>query len=309
MVNFGSYPSSDWVSLVGARDADPSGERLRSFQDALSAAVSSPRFHLCVIDFGLSDKDKLTRSWYEEEMGISSIKQPFLSPEARFIRQRISDRLTIEDGRFRVPPPLLNKLMVTDIIADVRDPNHDHDLTITRIETAPSGETFAYFEGSPSPNPKNQQFEVVYRPGEAHDLYAIGALFYYILTEQQDEVEKLNGFINSMPDVGLKLDARALVRDDRYMTRRNALREKFWQDDLMVLILSAMVRGQPGSLKVSRIDRNPRSTRELLDRTRQIYHGIQREILAAPKLGPLYRGVIMIGAVVCVSATPRRGAH
>lgn len=298
MVNVSTHPSSDWVGLIGGREADSGGDRLRSFHEALSSAVSSPRFHLCVIDFGLSDKDKLTRSWYEEEMGISSIKQPFLSPEARFIRQRIGERINIEDGRFRVPPPLTNKLMVTDIIADVRDPNHDHDLTITRIETSPSGETFAYFEGSPSPNPKNQQFEVVYRPGEAHDLYAVGALFYYILTEQQDEVEKLNGFINSMPDVGLKLDARALVRDDRYMTRRNALREKFWQDELMVLILSAMVRGQPGSLKVSRIDRNPRSTRELLARTRQIYHGIQREILAAPKLGPLYRMVITACAIL-----------
>lgn len=302
MVTFVGSQSADWVSLVDARDADPRGERLRSFHDALSSAVSSPRFHLSVIDFGLSDKDKLTRSWYEEEMGISSIKQPFLSPEARFIRQRIGERLNVEDGRFRVPQPLSSKLMTTDIIADVRDPNHDHDLTITRIETAPSGETFAYFEGSPSPNPKNQQFELVYRPGEAHDLYAVGALYYYILTEQQDEVEKLAGFINSMPDVGLKLDARALVRDDRYMTRRNAIREKFWQDELMVLILSAMVRGQPGSLKVSRIDRNPRSTRELLDRTRLIYHGIQREILAAPRLAPLYRAMIMAGLVLCVAA-------
>lgn len=301
MVNFVGPQTSDWVGLVDARDVDPRGERLRSFHEALSAAVSSPRFHLCVIDFGLSDKDKLTRSWYEEEMGISSIKQPFLSPEARFIRQRIGERLHVEDGRFRVPPPLSSKLMVTDIIADVRDPNHDHDLTITRIETAPSGETFAYFEGNPSPNPKNQQFELVYRPGEAHDLYAVGALYYYILTEQQDEVEKLGGFITSMPDGGLNLDARALVRDDRYMTRRNALREKFWQDELMVLILSAMVRGQLGSLKASRIDRNPRSTRELLDRTRQIYHGIQREILAAPKLGPLYRSVIVASVAFSVA--------
>ena len=68
-----------------------------------------------------------------------------------------------------------------------------------------------------------------------------------------------------MPDGGLEIDARALAGDDRYMTRRNAIREKFWQDELMVLILSAMVRGQRGSLKASRIDRDPRSTRDLLE--------------------------------------------
>jgi len=129
----------------------------------------------------------------------------------------------------------------------IPDPNHNHDLTITRLETSTSGEPIAYFEGTPPPKPKNQQFELVYRPGEAHDLYAVGALYYYILTEQQDEVEKLGGFINSMPDGGLEIDARALAGDDRYMTRRNAIREKFWQYELMVLILSAMVRRRSDS--------------------------------------------------------------
>jgi serine/threonine protein kinase len=300
MVTSIGAPGGDWVSLVGARDADPKGERARSFHDALSSVVSSPRFHLCVIDFGLSDKDKLTRSWYEEEMGSSNIKQPFLSPEARFIRQRIGQQLQFEDGRFRVPQDLVSKLLVTDIIADTRDPNHNHDVTITRLETSPSGETIAYFEGTPPPNPKNQQFELVYRPGEAHDLYSVGALYYYILTEQQDEVEKLGGFISSMPDGGLDLDVRTLTRDDRYMTRRNAIREKFWQDELMVLILSAMVRGQRGSLKESRIDRSPRATRDLLERTKQIYHSIQREILAAPELGRLYRAMITACVALCV---------
>src|SRR5262249_17297730 len=113
MVSFVGSQGADWVGLVGAREADPKGERPRSFHEALSAAVSSPRFHLCVIDFGLSDKDKLTRSWYEEEMGSSSIKQPFLSPEARFIRQRIGQQLQFEDGRLRVPQTLTSKLMVT----------------------------------------------------------------------------------------------------------------------------------------------------------------------------------------------------
>lgn len=292
MVSFVGSDDVDWVSFVGHQDADRKGRDPGILHEALSRAVSSPRFHLHVIDFGLSDKDQLTRSWYEEETG-SGLKQPFLSPEARFIRQRIGLQLELGDGYFLVPPTLAKKLMQTDIVADLRDPNHNHDLTITKIEERDPGDIIAYFDGTPPLNLRNQLFELVYRPGEAHDLYAVGALYYYILTEQQDEVEKLGGFITSMPDGGLALDAAVLGQDDRYRTRRNAIREKFWQDELMVLILSAMVRGQPGSLKEHRIDRDPAATRRLLDRTKQIHHGIQREILAAPEMGPLYRAAIV----------------
>ncbi len=72
-----------------------------------------------------------------------------------------------------------------------------------------------------------------------------------------------------------------------------------------MLILSAMVRGQPGSLKEHRIDRDPAATRRLLERTKQIHHGIQREILAAPEMGPLYRAAIvaclaLAGVALCI---------
>ncbi len=80
MVSFVGSDDVDWVSFVGHQDAARRGRDPGVLHEALSRAVSSPRFHLHVIDFGLSDKDQLTRSWYEEETG-SGLKQPSSRPK------------------------------------------------------------------------------------------------------------------------------------------------------------------------------------------------------------------------------------
>jgi serine/threonine protein kinase len=300
-------PDNIMVSFVRSEAVDQELERSRALKDLLDDLVSSPRFHVRIIDFGLSDKNELTRSWYEEEVSGGCIKHPFLSPEARVNRLRVNQQLEIEPGlRFRIPKMLASSLLETDIVADVRDQDHNHDLEVTRLERNPdTGELYAYFKGDPSPNLKNQQFELVRRLGEPHDLYAVGALFYFILTERQDEVDALSGYANSLYDVPIQLTARALAADTRYVKRRDAIPEKFWQDELMVLILRAMVRGRAGSLKASRIDRGPMAAQQLLRETKRIYHGIQQEILAAPRLGPLRRFALfatLIAALFFTSA-------
>ncbi|WP_437477166.1 protein kinase [Sorangium sp. So ce1014] len=296
-------PDNLMVSLASAEAADRQREAESDFRDALDDMISSPRFHIRVIDFGLSDKNELTRSWYEDEVSGGSVKHPFLSPEACRSRIRVGPPITIEGDRFRVPRAIAADLMETDILADQRDQEHNHDLEIVRIERdATSGELVAAFQGEPSQNTHNQQFELVRRLGEAHDLYAVGALFYFILTEQQQDVEALGKFVGSLEDVPLPLTPSALAKNDHYLKRRNAIPEKFWQDELMVLILRAMVRGRPESLKPSRIARDASAARQLLRETRKIYYGIQQEILSAPRVARLQR-MLLVGAAVAFGVT------
>jgi hypothetical protein len=90
-----------------------------------------------------------------------------------------------------------------------------------------------------------------------------------------------------------------LTRNEHYLKRRSAILARFWQDELLVLILRAMSRGTEGSLCQSRIDRRAEPAQILLSETRRIYHGIQREIFAARELGPLHR----IAIVLAVAST------
>lgn len=301
-------PDNLMISPANAEVTERQRDAVIDFRDVLEDMISSPRFHLRVIDFGLSDKNELTRSWYEDEVAGGSIKYPFLSPEACRHRFRITQPLTFEGGRFRIPKPLATDLMETDILADDRDPCHNHDLEIIRIEQDQSnGELIASFRGEPPLNDKHQQFNLVRRLGEAHDLYAVGALFYFILTEQQQDVEALGKFVGSLEDVPLPLTPSALAKNDHYVKRRNAIPEKFWQDELMVLILRAMVRGRPESLKSSRIARDATAARQLLRETKRIYHGIQQEILSATRVARLQRHLLVgaavaFGVVICLSA-------
>ncbi len=69
-----------------------------------------------------------------------------------------------------------------------------------------------------------------------------------------------------------------------------------------------MVRGRPESLKSSRIVRDPMAARNLLRETKKIYHGIQQEILSAPRVARLQRALLVGAAaafwtVLCLLVT------
>lgn len=281
-------PDNVMVERVGEDDGvhDWRGESGRPLRSLLFDLGSFPRYGLKVIDFGLSDKDELSRSWYEEQDVVASaVKMPYTSPEAKRRKERINDRIEFLEDQpaFRVPRGLLStylSVMPGDLLADPADTRHDHDLEITSVEVDPSGGYLAFFQGTPGEH--RPQYEIVRRMGEPHDIYATGALFYYILTGQHEEVDRLASLVTLLQeDQQRELSPAALRVDKYYCGRRDALPEPYFGDELLYLILRAMVRGRPGSFVRSRIDRGPEAAQQLLRETRALYSAIQRDLLDA----------------------------
>lgn len=237
---------------------------------------------ICVIDFGLADKEKLTRSWYEDaETSLACTKLPYLSPEARHHQQSIGAALELDvaQRRFRIPAALEQSnasIRPADILADKHDVAHAHDLFVSRIEEE-GGHRYAYFDGNP-PKAASRRLDIIRPLGEAHDVYALGAMLYYILTGRHDQVEHLSNLVGSIQDQPCALDRRSLARRDNYANRRHGIREPFWRDELMLVILRAMVRGRPESFVSDRMIRGPEPAQRFLAELKRIQHGLIAEI-------------------------------
>lgn len=248
---------------------------------ALLDQAANQSTEIRVIDFGLADKEKLTRSWYEDaDTNLAATKLPYLSPEARYRRQSIGTGLEFDHAqrRFRIPAGLAQSpasIRVGDIIADKHDRVHAYDITIARIE-----EGYAYFDGNA---PKNvpRHLEIVRPLGEAHDVYALGAIFHYILTGRHDQVEALGNFAGAIQDQPCPLESGVVSRRDNYANRRNSIREPFFRDEMMLVILRAMVRGLPGSFVSDRTERGAGPARKFLAELKLIQQKLIAEVFAA----------------------------
>lgn len=239
-------PDNVMVRLGG--QGDWRGEHVASvsYRDILNERASAAGFSIELIDFGLSDREQPTRSWYADGAATGTIKEPFLSPEARDGRTRpISpgERIRFEpdSGRFRLPDSMLGDRrtpLVGDLLIDLRDYEHRHDLRITRVEGG-----FAWYEGEPPSEEIEQRFALVRPLCEPHDIYALGSLFYFILAESTELFTELRSLTQILErDPSLAITKEALWERDSYPALRNAIREGFWRDELMVLILRALTR-------------------------------------------------------------------
>jgi len=272
---------------IMVRHAPCSPSAAAQSEDPISALLDQAAnlcTEICVIDFGLSDKEKLTRSWYEDaETSGSTTKLPYLSPEARYRRQAIGAGIELDGAqrRFRIPASLEQSpasIRPLDIIADSRDLAHAQDLIVARIEEE-NGQRFAFFEGAP-PKDISRHLEIVRPLGEAHDVYALGAILYYILTGRHDQVEQMSNLAGSIQDQPCALERRSLARRDNYPNRRNSIREPYWRDPLMVIILRAMVRGRPESFVPDRTVRGPDPAQRFLAALKRIQQGLIAEVFA-----------------------------
>jgi hypothetical protein len=165
---------------------------------------------------------------------------------------------------------------------------------------------YAYFEGLP-PEPKQQEkIQMVLPLGEPHDIYSVGALFYYILTGDHLQVNNLSGFVNVLQTKAhaCELTASALLRrhGDSYIVHRDAIPipDRDWRDRVMELILRAMVRERSQSFNSSRSERGYKPALDLLWATKRIYHGFQQQILSEPRLRSMRLSMASAAALAVV---------
>jgi len=265
-------------------------------QNLLNDLITYPNFGLTIIDFGLADRGKLSHKWYEERdvnnAGVD--KAPYFSPEALQRIQHLPPRVQIDvlQKRFLIPPEVWASNLTVhegDLLTFQWDKNHFHDCAISRIEQGlEPGVRYAYFEGTPPPEGQHRQAQLILPLVEAHDIYSVGALFYYIMTEDHQQVQRLSGLVNAIQTRPCELTAKALKsrHGDGYIAYRDAIPipDPYWRDRVMEIILRAMVRGRPESYSASRSQRGPLAALALLWEAKGVYRGLQEKILSESRV-------------------------
>jgi serine/threonine protein kinase len=279
----------------------PASAARTSVESLIADIASADRVRLRVIDFGLSDKDELSRRWYEDTVTHTTEKNPFLSPEAMTTQEGISGRIKFSDRNRAIVPGDLD-VLVGDIVADLRAPTHQYDLKIVEVgHDSASGGKLIQYTGTPFPESQHQQYAIVRRLGEAHDVYALGALFYFILSEKIMAAQKLSALVQRIrDDPQLKLTPSALAAEHQYRGLRDEIPEQFWQDELLLLILRAMVSGRSESLMLNRATRDAGASEALLAEIRRIHYNIHRELLAARDIVRFRR--LLVATVALITA-------
>lgn len=296
-------PDNIMVRMVGGIESrwrgDPPPD-LRAFVDEM---VTYPTAEVQLIDFGLADRDVLSRNWYDEQPAKGNNKLYYISPEAARREEPLNKglRFDAESQRFEIPPTLQD-IESTDVIADDAFPDRRHDLHIQAIELGSGGAKYARYTGTPPPSSHESRLKIVRKLGEPHDIYSLGAVFYFILTHDHRQVGNLKALVETIQEtIGKQVseqEALSLAFVNRYPTyqaRRDVMPEPFKQDDLLMLILRMMVRGASNSFVHSRIERGPRPAQEVLRDIKRIHHDLLESILAEPQIRRVRR--LAIGAV------------
>jgi serine/threonine protein kinase len=273
-----------------------------TLRHVVTELVLHSKLRLQVIDFGLADacdveNDEAQRRWYDEaRRDRDPAKLAFWSQEAEDYRKAITvNGLQMfgqaderrQGGMFDGQFDGSNELKATDIVAVRRALLHDNDLTIRAVvPDASRGNQVmvARFNGRPPQNHDVTQFELVPRLGEAHDVYALGAILYHLFVKKDINDEHQNTrlfrhFILSIQNVTIPLRVKNLSSDSTYLTYRNNLLAKYWQDEIMMIAMRAMVRGRAESFAADRSVRGPEPVRAMLSVLKALHFRTHREVI------------------------------
>lgn len=272
--------------------ADPDGESESLFvlhdQDLFNTRCP---WRVKLIDFGLSEDGEALDMlpWYARgDVNTQANKWPYMSPEAQ---QREEDLRTFSAHKFQneslvLPEEICGNDLAPqrgDMIADknVRDP--DCEYKIVDVKPNEEGRTLAVLDRTPPHQLGDRALHLIRRLGRAHDVYSIAAIFYYILTGTHKKTRLLSAFAVGFQDNPLAFDPKALSTHPNYPLIRDAIpATTHWSDQLMILILRAMIRGHEGSFVASRTDLKSDGVRQFRDELMRLYHLIQREVIAWP---------------------------
>jgi serine/threonine protein kinase len=268
------------------------GNKAVTISDVLNDLMNYQTFRAVIIDFGLSDTSVPTRAWYDDAAATGQIKAPFLSPEAKARQVTISlahkIRFNTADKTFEVPPELTGMLMEGDTIVDEQDQDHRFEFRVVQM----SGGRAIYTHENESPEHREFRRVVVENPLlEPHDVFALGTLFYYLLTERfmvaqrngepRRLDEDLRGLLRELTTHGTTIRKDAVQQEGLYREVRDAIQAPFWRDEMMQIILRATTRGLPGSYAQSRIHRGPDAARRFLIELKRLHHDMQRDIVSS----------------------------
>jgi serine/threonine protein kinase len=282
------------VAPLSANDEAWRGEQrpVVTAGDLLNDLASCHSFRAVLIDFGLSDTSIPTRAWYDDAAATGQNKEPFLSPEAkdRKVQINLTQRLIFSPAEktFEIPPELQGMLREGDTIVDRQDPDHRFEFRVEQVQGTRATYSYSY----EAPERRDFRQIVLEQPLlEPHDVFALGALFYYLLTERfvvsrgNGELrgldQDLRGLLRELESHGTPVEKGTMQREGLYREVRSAIYAPAWHDDLMLIILRAMTRGLPHSYARNRIHRGPEPAQQFLLEVKRLHNEIQRDIVSS----------------------------
>ena len=259
-------------------------ENLEYIKHILAQKLLQPHFTVCLIDFGLADKKKHSREWYDDEqVDRGRDKMAFWSPEAAHVRLKVNTSdITVFDpndprrangllGEIRIRPNSTFEFMQSDIIVDRNDTKYNSTVRIEEIRTDGDGTKYAVFSGSLPVDYRSAHLEQIPTLGEPHDLFALGALLYHLFVNDTGLTDAFRTFVLLYGNSGRPVTVDVASKDEYYIMARDRFPLDHWKDEIMIIAMGAMIRGKEGSCAASRTEFTPAPIRRFLWALRRLH--------------------------------------
>jgi serine/threonine protein kinase len=222
---------------------------------------------VCLIDFGLADKKKHSREWYDDEqVARSREKMAFWSPEAAHVRLQVSTsdikvfqpddprRANGSTGEIRIRSNSAFEFMPRDIVVDRHDTKYDNWIHIDEIRVDKDGAKYAVFSGRLPADYRSAHLDQIPTLGEPHDLFALGALLYHLFVKETALTQSFRDFVVLYGNSGRPVTIDVAAKDEYYIRARDKLPIEYWKDEIMIIAMGAMIRNQEGSFAQNRTE-------------------------------------------------------